>query len=212
MIKRGRPQNPKLAIDQQWFSQRMKERGIKYLSDLGSEIGLTKSLITKTMTSGTRLPTASDVAGLAVALRVPTDEVMRRLGYKVHQTGIPIVGRITTDGRISPIIAKRGSLFKTDDVPLTAEALVAEVDSGPLAFVNGATFVYLPSPQTAAVPPSAMGRLCIVEADSHLTPFLAILSNVTIRSGATLHGFGTHEKITVRQVHRASPVLSIHFS
>jgi hypothetical protein len=80
-----------------------------------------------------------------------------------------------------------------------------------LGFVNGAAFLYLPASEKMPVAATSLGQLCVIEADDHLNPFLGVLQKGIGRGSSNIVLFGTNETLTVQQVHRASPVIAIHF-
>lgn len=209
-MPRGRPRNVKLNIDAAWLNQRVKQHGYKTFAGLARFIGIDKASMQRSIT-GERPFTSKDIMNMAAALDTTTDEIMRRVGFPIPERGIPIVGKITPDARVSFVLPKKGTEFFTRDVSPDAKCLIVDAETGSLAFAHDAKVVYLPSPPEKPVPVNVTGRLCVVECDNHLTPFLGILGKGATRNTSTLHLFGSGEKTAVNDVHSASFVLSIHF-
>lgn len=209
MTKRGRPPNEVLSIDKAWLDQRLKQHGFKTFAHLARYISLDKAAMVRSL-KGERAFTAKDIASLAEVLQATTDEILRRVGYKIPTRGVPIVGKVTQDARVSSVLPQKGQLFQAQDAPPDARALIVEAESGPLAFLNGARIVYQPS-TAKQMPLSLLGELCIVECDNHMTPFVGCLQKGASRNTSSLQLFGTSEKFAVSVVHSASPVLTIYF-
>lgn len=209
-MRKGRPKANRPAIDFEWIKQRCAELGLSQ-ADLARALRRDSSMITRSL-QGSRTFDGNDIAGLASALRVTTDEVHRRLGHPVPATGVTVAGKITSDARVSTVSARKGGKVRPLDIPPLAEAYVAETKGGPLEPYDKAQFIIAPTDPETPAAPDAFGRLCVVEADDHLTPFLGTLGKAATRGQVLLTLFGTGETLTVHRIHRATPVLAIVFT
>jgi hypothetical protein len=209
-MPRGRPKNEVLAIDKTWLTAQMARAGYRNFSHLARYISLDRAAMLRSL-KGERPFTAKDIASMAEALQVTTDEVMRHIGFSIPARGVPISGKVTHDARVSSVIPQKGVLFRAEDHPADAVALVVDAPNGPLSFMHESTLIYRPHPLGEPVPVSIVGTLCIIECDDHLTPFLGHLQKGTSRQTSTLHLFGTGEKMAVSKVHAAAPILAIYF-
>lgn len=205
--KRKRTPAEPIPVDIDWFRARLKDRNITQRS-LAAALKKDAAVLTRIL-QGKREFEASDVAVIAELLQENTDEVLRRLGAPVVARGVRIAGKITPDGRVSTVSARKGALMHSIDMPANAEALIAETEGGPLGAYNGAAFIYTPTSTDDPAPHECFGRLCIIEADNHLTPLLGTLAKASERGKVTLEVFGSEEKISVSKVHRASAVVAI---
>lgn len=205
---RGRPRKEVLTPDIDWFKRQFRGAGLNQ-KEIALAIGRHAAVLTRSL-KGERRFDLDDVVKLANTLKVPLDEVAKRLGYVFEARGIPIVGKVTGDGKVSQVTSRKGGFIATSDFPLDAVAYVAETEGSPLSPYNGATFVTASGAGPAA--PDVVGRLCIVEADEHLVPMLGILGKAASRGAVTLTIFGTGETFTLKTVHRASIVLAILFA
>lgn len=199
----------KTKIDREWFEGRMRQLGIPKWAPIARQIGIDKSMMTRSL-NGERAFTANDICGLATVFQTSVAEIMRRVGYDVPKTGAPIVGSVRDNGKVSTVSAKKGELFEMTDPPPGAEAIVGQMESAELAPYNGVTFVYAASPDNPT-PMSAFGQLCVVEADDHLTPYLGTVVKGKERNSIALELFGSKERIELKEIHRVSPVITIHF-
>jgi hypothetical protein len=206
----GRPRIDTTSVDKDWFVKRLREVGLTSQADLARGIESSRVLLTRSL-KGDRPFTAKEVASLAAILRTSSDEVLRHIGMPIPPRGALVSGKITGEGKVSTVVARKGALFPYAEAPGGAEALIAETEGTPLASYHGATFVYLPATEDQPVPPAAMGSWCVVEVDDHLTPFIGALRKGPHRQAMVLEIFGTNQKMEVRAVHRMSPILSIHF-
>lgn len=209
-MPRGRPKNEVLVIDKPWLTTQLARTGFRSFTQLARHIGLDKAAMLRSL-KGERAFTSKDIANMAEALQVNVDVVMRHVGFKVPTRGVPIVGKVTHDARVSSVSAQKGVPFHPDDLPPDAVALVIDAPNGPLSFMHESTLVYRPQALGEPVPVSIIGTLCILECDDHLTPFLGHLQKGSSRQTSTLTLFGTGEKFSVAKVHSASPILAIHF-
>lgn len=209
-MRSGRPKASRPTADFEWIKHRCAELGLTQ-ADLARALRRDSSMITRSL-QGSRAFDGNDIAGLASALQVSTDEVHRRLGHPVPSAGVVIVGKITGDAKVSTVSARKGGRVRAIDIPAGAEAYVAETHGSPLEAFAGAHFIAAAVNHDAPVPPDSFGRLCIVEADVHLVPMLGTLGKATQRGHVMLTLFGSGEQITVQHVHRASPVLAIIFN
>lgn len=208
MPSRGRPRSEKKTIDAVWMKARMDAVGIRSFAELSRGLGIDKAMMSKSL-SGERVFSVKDVARMADTLKTSTDEVMRRLGYDVPKIGVPFVGKVMPDGRVSAVAARKGQQFYVQDAPPGAQALLAE---GPPGYV-GAVFLYVPQPAGKPVPLTMLGQLCVVEADNHVTPYLGTIVKGSGRGKLAIDLFGLppDKKIDIETIHAASPVVSIHF-
>lgn len=203
------PGAPKPTIDVAWFAKRRQAVGVTQ-EDMAEAIGRSKSLITKIL-KGERTLDAADVAGFAKVLQVSPDEILRRLGLDAAAAGVPIVGKVLGDGRVSYMSSKVGQRLPIAPPAARAEALIAETNGTALASFDGAAFIFVRSTAEKPVPPNAFGRLCIIEAEGQIVPLLATMARPNERGRASLEVFQTGEKITTPNVLRASPVLQVVF-
>lgn len=206
---RGRPKSEPMELDVDWIKERLRELNLKQ-ADLAAALGRNPSLITRSL-QGARAFDARDVVELSRVLKVSTDEILRRIGYDVATRGAPIVGKLMGTGQVSPVGARRGLAARSLDFPANAEAIIAETEGSPLAGYHGATFVVEGVNESNPAPMGNVGKLCVVEADEHLVPYVGTLGKGP-RGAATLEVLGTGEKLTVHRVHRASAVLAIVFA
>lgn len=203
---RGRPKAERLEIDVEWMKARMSALGFKSWAELSRKLGIDKAMMSKSLT-GDRAFGVREVALLANALQVSTDEVMRRIGYEVDRRGIAISGKITEDAKVSPVTHRKGEIFTAENAPSGAVALVVEGIPG----YAGAIFIYSPVTEAKPVPLTLLGQLCVIEADNHLTAFVGTLVKGSTRHKLMLelvHGSG---KIEVENVHSAAPIHAIYF-
>lgn len=204
---RGRPRKELLTPDIDWFKRKFRSIGLNQ-KEIAQAIGRHAAVLTRSL-KGERRFDLDDVVKLANTLKVPLDEVARRLGYIFEARGTPIVGKVTGDGKVSQVTSRKGGFVATSDFPLDAVAYVAETEGSALAPYHGATFVTASGTGPAA--PDVIGRLCIVEADDYLVPMLGLLGKAPSRGAVSLTVFGTGETFTLKAVHRASIVLAILF-
>lgn len=208
--RKGRPPAVRSLIDLEWIKSRSRELGLTQ-ADLARALTRDSSMITRSL-KGERTFDGTDIAHLASVLQVSTDEIHRRLGHEVAARGVAVAGRVTGDARVSTVAARKGARIRALELPAGCEAYVAETKGTPLAAYDGASFVVAPMDTRHPVPPDAFGRLCIIEADSHLVPMLGTLGKAPARGAVLLTLFGAGETLTVHTVHRASPVLAIYFA
>jgi hypothetical protein len=201
---------PKVGVDKDWFVRRMKQLNINKWAPIAREIGIEKSMMTRSL-NGQREFTTKDIVGLARVLDTTPDEILRHVGYQIPQKGVVIVGNVRDDGKISNVSLRKGELFPMLDPPIGAQAIVGEMSSAGLSAYNGATFVYATSDDKNPTPLSAFGQLCVVEATGHLTPYLGTLVKGKERGSTALELFGGREKIDLTEIQRVSPVVIIHF-
>lgn len=69
---------------QTYIDNRMRERGIKSRRELARKMGRDETSVSKLISRGSTAPTAEFVRDLAVALRVPLEEVYWALGLTDH--------------------------------------------------------------------------------------------------------------------------------
>lgn len=206
----GRKKTARPPVDAAWIVARCKELGLTQ-ADLARALRRDSSMITRSL-QGARSFDGSDIAGLAQTLQVSTDEIHRRLGHPVPRRGVIVAGKITGDAKVSTVSARKGATVRNLELPPDAEAYVAETEGTALEPYHGATFVVSAMDARNPAPFEAFGRLCIVEADNNLVPYLGTLSKASTRAAVRLTLFGTGGVVTVREVHRASPVLAIFFA
>lgn len=208
MPRRRRPKEP-LSIDSAWFNDRLRARGLSQRA-AASIIGRHASIFSRSL-KGARRFDVDDIVSLRSVLQCSSDEILRRLGYPVESQGVPIVGKITSDGRISTVTGRKGGQVSLPDMPADAKAYVVEADSGALAAYADAAVIVQEGPAGGTVKPEVFGRLCIVEADPHLTPVLGVLGKAPQRGSVALTMFQTAEAIQLQKIHRCSEVLAIVF-
>jgi transcriptional regulator with XRE-family HTH domain len=206
MARRGRPKRETVSIDIDWVKTRMKALNLRSFADLARSIGMDKGMLSKSLL-GQRVLTTKDVAGLADALKVSADEIMRRFGQEIEHIGVMITGKITADGKVSTVASRKGEVFVAPESPGHTEALVIE---GLVGYDN-ATVIYRPVKPGGQVPLNMIETLCIIEADDHLNPFFGTLVKGAGKRIA-IQLFGSDKRIDVEKVHVASPVLAIHFA
>lgn len=204
--RRGRPAPTRIQIDADWFRDRIEQLRLSH-REVAAALMRDPAILSRTLAGGREFD-ARDVVNLAQVLRVSADEILQHMGYEVAQSGVPVVGRITPDGRISHITTRRGQTI-TAQVGLGSQALIFECPSGPLQPYHGAAVVYTPPSDDIPVPPDAIGRLCIVEADDHVTPVLGTLARASERGRVRLTVFGTGEEMSVSKLHSASMISAI---
>lgn len=208
--KAGRPPREKLNVDKKWFDDRMRDLKLTQ-SAVAVAIGRDRTVLNRAL-AGTRTPTGQEIAGLHRVLKASAREILKRLGYQVAQEGVPVVGKIMGDSKISTVTARKGVVLDIAGFPHDAHAYVAETEGTPLSAYEGAAFVCQIAPvgQTP-VPPEAVGRLAVVEADAHPLPMLGTVNKVLSRGSVAFTLFGTNERLSLQKVHRVEVVLGIKF-
>lgn len=208
--KGGRPPVNRPRPDKEWFDSRIKELGLTQEA-IAAELGKDRSVLNRKI-AGTRPVDSADVAGLHRVLRVSAREILKRLGYRVAPEGVPVVGKVMGDGRVSPVTSRKGIILDIAGYPHDAHAYVAETDGTPLSAYDGAAFICRAAPATGmVVPPEAVGRLAIVEADAYPLPMLGTVHKVLSRGTVAFTVFGTAERMSLQKVHRVECVLAIKF-
>lgn len=209
MPRTGRPPKERLKIDSDWFNDRLKARGLSQRA-AAQIIGRHASVFTRSL-KGTRRFDVDDIVSLRSVLQCSSDDILRRLGYPVESYGVPIIGKITSDGRVSTVTGRKGGTVSIPDMPADARAYVVEADGGTLAAYANAAFIVQEGPAGATIKPEVFGRLCIVEADPHITPVLGVLGKAPQRGAVALTLFQSSEVIQLQKIHRCSEVLAIVF-
>lgn len=197
-------QDDKPVVDGDWFRARTKELGLTQ-RQVADHLRRDYALLSRSY-NGERAFDARDVAGLTQILKVSSDEILTRMGLLVDRPGVPVVGRVLPDGRVSQISSRKGQRLCDVYVPEGSEAVVCECDAGPLAPYNGAAFVYRP---TDKVPPDAVGRLCVVSAEEEIVPVLGTLQKADARGRVKLVVFGSNEERLLAKVVSAAVVIKI---
>jgi transcriptional regulator with XRE-family HTH domain len=205
--KGGRPPRTPIKPNREWFKELLSHQHMTQ-AQLAAAINRHSSVLSKSL-KGERRMDLDDVVGISNTLGVSPDDVIANLGYSVQPRGVPIVGKVTGEGRVSTVTARKGVLFRALQMPPDAEALVLETEGSKLAAYNGAVVVYMKTSSETPVPPDSIGRLCVVEADDHLVPILGVLKRAPQRNAVLLEVFGTGTEMTVHKLHRASIVLAI---
>lgn len=203
---RGRPKAERLHIDVDWMKARMHDLGFKSWAELSRKLGIDKAMMSKSLT-GERAFGVKDVAMLAEALQVQTDEVIRRIGYDVAKRGVMIAGKVTSDARVSAVTPRKGEVFQSDGAPAGAVALVVEGVPG----YADAIIVYVPDTKLRPVALSLVGQLCVVEADNHLTPLVGTIVKGAKRDKLVLELLCGTGRMEVEHVHSAAPIHAIYF-
>lgn len=198
----GRPSNPKLHPDTQWLKAAI-DRTRKLQKEIAVRIGMKQSMFSKGL-KGERPFTVFQLVGLAGEFGVSVDELVRRLGIKMTPRGVPIVGKVTPDSRVSPVVGPRkGEQVRATDAPPAAVAYIYEPD--------GTIFIVDPGdPGAPAVPPEVFGHPCIVETSDNVLPLLGTLGKASQRGHVTLRlYYGSGAQMTLKQEHLHSAALVI---
>lgn len=198
--KKGRPFRERRNVDTKWLQEKFKQTGLSQRA-IAEAIMRAPSDLSRSI-RGKRAFNIDDVADLARFLRVSTDEFMRRIGYDIEPRGIPIVGTVTRNGRVSSITNRKGEMLKIGEFGSDCVAYVRDDDSA--VFVVGKSI----SPP----PPDAVGRLCIVEADGELMPVVGTLGKSPQRGAVTLEVLGTDERLTLTKIISAAVVLAVIYN
>jgi hypothetical protein len=207
MTRQQPPKGDKpVEFDGEWFRARMRELNVSG-RQLAAQLQRDPALVSRSL-AGERTFDARDVVGLAQILEVSPEEILVRMGFTVGCFGVPIIGRVLGDGRVSTVTPRKGELVANVKTAREARALVVEADKGDFAPYNGAAFVYTPDPATP-VPVTAFGRLCVVECDEEIVPILAVVGRADSRGRSRLTVFATGEEKTAVKVHSAAPIVKI---
>lgn len=201
------PEDNKTVIDREWFEAQLRQSGRRKWAVVAREIGMEKSMVSRSL-KGERAFTVRDIVGLASMFNTTPTEICKRIGYPIEKRGVPLVGTVRDDGKVSLVTAKKNEVFETVSPPPNASAIVGSMQSSDLQAYNGATFVFAPSEQ----PLAAFGQLCVVEAEGHLTPYLGTIVKGKDRNRVALELFGGKERIELEGVHLVSPVITIQFA
>ncbi len=204
---KGRPKNEPLKIDRDWFQAQMKERHLTQRA-VAEILGRSPEVLTRQL-QGKQTLTPKDVAKLADLFECSSSEVLARLGVPVTEEGVTIAGKILNNGRVSSVFARKGGTVPVMEFPKEAQALIVDAETGPLAPYNDAAFIVLPPTGGDASTVANFGRLCVVEADEHVTPLVGTLGKGSDRGTISLEVFGVGEKIKISKVHSVSPVIAI---
>lgn len=208
--KAGRPPAERPPVNKKWFDDRIRELKLTQ-HQVAVAIGKDRSVFNKAL-SGSRPTTAKEIAGLQRVLKVSAKEILRHLGYPVSEEGVPINGRVMGDGRVAPISARKGETLEISGFPQDAHAYVAETEGTPLSAYDGAVFICRrASTVQGPIPPEAVGRLAVVEADAHIVPMLGTINKVLNRGAVAFTTFGSNERLSLQKVHRVEIVLAIKF-
>lgn len=187
----------------------MKELGLNQ-AELGAAIGQDKSAVTRSFQGG-RMLSARDVTQAAAALKVSVEEVLRRIGLPVAISGVPIVGKLLGDSRVSTVSARKGNTVEVSSPPAGAQALIADTKGSPLDAFDGAVFVYAPIEGNGPVSPLVLGRICVLEIEGLLMPVIGVPGRGTERSKMSVTVFVTGERLAAEHLLSASPVHAILF-
>lgn len=197
-----------MKVDKDWFESRMKAVGCRNFAQLGRELGIERALVTRSL-SGERVFTPKDVVALAKLFRTTTDEVFLRIGYNIPKRGVPIIGVVRDDGRVSTVTAKKGDVFELAQPPDGAQAIVGEMTSAVMAGYDGATFISVPAPKGVQ---AAAGQLCLVEIEGHITPYIGKIVKGSTRVKPALEVLGSGQRIELDRVNAINPIALIYFA
>jgi len=204
--KPSEPRYPNRA----WFKRQLGGMDQK---DLAKKIGKDPTHFSRLL-SGERPISVNDVVKMANEKGWAVDEIIREFGYpELLHTTLPIKGKITADAKVWPVSSRKSeaSSVQVSGYPKDSVAYVADMAGGSLAPYHGATFV-LPGSADEKLPPSAFGRLVMVEVDDHLTPLLGVIGKGPQRHTLNLTLFGSDKVLTIKQVHYTAVVLAIVFA
>lgn len=204
--KRGRPKQESLKVDTKWFDNLVRTR-FPTQAAMNRTMKMHPSVYSRGK-GGKRSFSILHLIALHETFRIPLNELLHRMGYKVPRQGVRVIGKITGDSKASTVSARRGDTAVIGDFPSGARAYLAETQKSILAAYHGAAFV---CQETDSVPAEAFGRLCVVGADEHLLPILGTIDKALGRQPMTLTVFGTSERIPVQKLHSVSIVVAIVF-
>lgn len=158
----------KPIADADWWAERFDDAGMSQ-NDVARQLALHPGSLSKIFSGQQRLGTEKWLE-LAALLRVPVVTALRRGGYKVPETRVPIEGYILGTARVSYGIQGESTAAVSDD-PNT-KALLFNVSDGPLLGFDGMVLYYRPSGSTD---PEAFGRTSVVLLHGESTPVVGTL-------------------------------------
>lgn len=209
MAARGRPKNKPRNVDRDWFEARFHEINSNQ-NRIAASIDKSPSIMTRVLT-GDRHAAAEEVAALSRILQVSAGEILRRFGYDVPMPQRAIRGVVKKGAQVSYVSPLVG---QTRPIPWPGERqrlLVVEDNTGDaLAPYCNAWILYRePAPGEPLVPLDVIGRLCVVEDENHVTPFVGTVTQDKKRGPITLVPFPFGEPIEVNKIIKACPVTNI---
>lgn len=208
MAGKGRPVLPTADVDTEWFKRRIRQRNATQ-RQLAEALEKDAGSVTRILRGERRIDLDAAV-NLANFLREDLGEIARRLGCSYDGPKTIVAGAIRPDGAVTTITAKAGQTVPGFvGMPGDALAYVAEADTGPLGPYNHAVFYVQPA---KGVSPDAFGRLCVVEAQGEVVPYLGTLEKSPQRGKVDLVIFGSQDRRQLAGVLRASIVLAVQFS
>lgn len=208
---RGRPRKDPRTVNEAWFTSQYPVAGLRNQADMAERAQIGKDLVNKIL-KGTREASGGDVAVLARVLDVMPDELLRNLGYVSPPNSFQASGAVRADGRVVIYPRRRGPIIEIRPLPKHAIALryEAATSGGPSRVYDDATIIYAGN-DPAGVPPSVIGRLCILESEREDAPRIGTLLSVDRHGTAQILPLGANVPVTVRALLDASPIRSILF-
>lgn len=193
--------------DLEQFKHYLEAAGYRSFADLSKEVvsGGDKNLLGRALARERNLKLVEAVR-IAKALRVPFRNLLVTFGYKADPVQVPVAGRVAPNGQVSFYQRETRTVDGHDETNPYWRCLILQSANSPLASYDQFQFFYEDSEDMV---PQAYGRLALVIfEDADTKPMLATVVR-SLGAHATLEPFGRLERLEVRGIKTAAPILWI---
>lgn len=190
-------------VDVRWFDDQLEQAGLTRTT-LAARWGGHANLVGRLLRGDKQLD-ATEALAVAAALNVPVTEIIRRMGYECPRPVAPVVGELRPDGQVLLRAGARETVLAPEDAGAGLVAVDVAVTIESLSLYPRSFLFYRPSDR---IEPSAIGRVCIIEANDCPLPLVGKL-DPALAGESVVRIFGGPQVVRTRELTSATPLLWI---